>query len=98
MWSYYFIMKNIYIFTERNVPELQAKLTQDIKKHFFTVRVRAETPGGTRRLGRAGGGSRPSILGGQAAVLLEERGEAGGSAIPSVPESHTNVHDNGNGT
>lgn len=21
MWSYYFIMKNIYIFTERNVPE-----------------------------------------------------------------------------
>lgn len=30
--------KHIY-FAERNVPELHAKLTQDIKKHFFTVRV-----------------------------------------------------------
>lgn len=29
--------KHIY-FAERNVPELHAKLTQDIKKHFFTVR------------------------------------------------------------
>lgn len=38
MWSYYFIMKNIYIFAERNVPELGSRLTQDIKKHFFTVK------------------------------------------------------------
>lgn len=38
MWSYYFIMKNIYIFfSERNVPEWRAKLTQDMKC-FFTVR------------------------------------------------------------
>ena len=30
--------KHIY-FAERNVPELHAKLTQDIKRHFFTVKV-----------------------------------------------------------
>lgn len=51
MWSYYFIMKNIY-FTGRNVPELHAKLTQDIKKHFFTVRAEDGNPGGTSVLER----------------------------------------------
>lgn len=75
--------KHIY-FAERNVPELHAKLTQDIKKHFFTVRGQDWDSGWRSTLGRAGKENRPSILGGLAICWVVSQSRP-------APELYTNV-------